>query len=125
MANKDTNPVHAPETDVQVLTGSFTGVNGSSPTAASCKGIVSSATRTAEGIWTLVLRRKFPANARLFAAVTVQGADADRAFFAALNLTAGTATVEAYTVSDAADDCDAKVIEVLIVARNSTSRRAR
>ena len=123
MANRNFNPVLAPESEVKLMTGSFTGANGANPAASSCVGVVQSATRTGEGVWTLVLRDKFPTGARLFAAATVQGADADRAFVAAYSPTAGTATIEAYTVADAADDCDGKVIELLLVVRNPTSRR--
>lgn len=127
MAHKNFTAVQAPEDEVKIVTGSFKGVNGSAPTT--FKGCVRSATRTAEGIWSVVLRDSYPGTDAegltnvLFRAANVVGADADRAFFAALDVEAKTATIEAYTVSDVADDCDAKTVELLIIVRNSTSRR--
>lgn len=127
MAHRNFHNVQATEGEVKHVYGRFTGANGANGTA--CEGCVVSATRTAEGIYTLVLQDSYPATDKdgksnvMHSSVQVVGDAADRGFFAALDVEAKTATVELYTVSDAADDCDAKVVRVKYEVRNTTARR--
>ncbi len=124
MANKDFNDVQAPETEVKLLTGYFTAVNGSDPTVVS--GCISSAVRTAEGVWTCHLKDAYPAY--LFGVADVQGSAGDVAHVnmlaTATVATAGTIEVNAWTKGGTADDVDAKRVGLFLVVRNSTSRRA-
>jgi hypothetical protein len=127
--NKDSNPVMARPSHVVQWYGHFTGADGANGTAPG--GEVVSATRTAEGIYDLVLRTGFPATDItgatnvLFADVQVVGNAADRGFVAAYNPEAKTMTVELYTTADAADDMAAKVVRIKVDIRNSTSRRGK
>ncbi len=127
MAHKNFSNIQAVEGEVKFVYGSFVGANGANGT--SPKGAVVSATRTAEGIYDLVLRDSYPGTDKdgesnvLWTGVQVEGNAADRGFFAALDVEAKTATVELYTLADAADDCDAKTVRVKIEVRNTTARR--
>lgn len=123
MANRNYNPVQAPETEVKLIYGSFTGANGGNGTA--CTGIVTSATRAGEGDYDLVLDRShlYPAGSLLFPSVSVLGAAGDHGYVSAYDPEAGTCTVVIFTVAGAADDADAKVVYLKLEVRNSTSRR--
>lgn len=125
MANKDFNTVQAPETEVKIITGFFVGANGANPSTVG--GCVKSVTRAGEGDYDVVLRprHKFPDGSKLWHGVTVEGAAGDHAEPSAYDEEAGTLTVSAWTAAGVADDCDAKKIEICIIVRNSTSRRAR
>jgi hypothetical protein len=120
MANRDFNEVKAPETDTVILTGTFTGADGADGTA--CTGCIVSAHRSAEGVYDVVLQDAYPAF--LFHTAKVTGSAGDNAQSHTAVSGSKTIKVSAWTVAGVADDCDAKVIALMIVARNSTSRRA-
>jgi hypothetical protein len=124
MANKNFEAVQAPESEVKLITGHFVGVNGSAVTEVG--GCVASVTRQNEGDWDVVLtdRHRYPSGSKLFHSVTVVNAAGAHAEPSAYDEDAGTLTVSGWTAAGAADDCDTMRIEILIVVRNSTSRRA-
>jgi hypothetical protein len=121
MANRNFNPVQAPETEVKLVTGYFVGVNGAAVT--DFGGCVESISRAGEGDWDLVLKDSYPASSCLFPGCTVEGAAGDHAEVSAYDEEAKTLTVSGWTAAGAADDLATKTVFLLLVVRNSTSRR--
>lgn len=120
MANRNFNPVQAPETEVKLVTGYFVGVNGAAVT--DFGGCIASITRAGEGDWDIVLKDSYPGGSCLFKGCTVESAADDHAKVSAYDEEAKTLTVSGFT-GGAADDLDAKEVSLLLVVRNSTSRR--
>jgi hypothetical protein len=120
MANRNFNMVQAPETEVKIVTGYFVGVNGAAVT--DFGGCVESITRAGEGDWDLVLKDSYPAGSCLFPGCTVESAADDHAKVSAYDEEAKTLTVSGFT-GGSADDLDAKTVSLMLVVRNSTSRR--
>ncbi len=58
MAHKNFHDTQAVESEVKFVYGQFTGANGANGTL--CKGAIVSATRSAEGVYGLVLRDSYP-----------------------------------------------------------------
>lgn len=125
MSNRDFNNVQMPETEAKLLVGSFVGANGAAAT--SITGMISTVTRAGEGDWDLVLqtRHRYPSGSKLGIWCEVEGAAGDHAHPSAYDEDAGTLTVSGFTAAGAADDLASKRVNVFILVRNSTSRRAR
>lgn len=121
MANRDFNAVQAPETEVKIVTGYFVGVDGAAVT--SFGGCIASITRAGEGDWDLVLKDAYPDGSCLYADASVQSAINDDAKVSAYDEEAKTLTISGYTGATTADDLDGKTVYLLIIVRNSTSRR--
>lgn len=127
MANRDFNAVMAPESEVKIITGYFVGVNGAAVT--SFGGCIASITRAGEGDWDLVLTDAYPAtdgqgkSTVLFADATVDTAINDDAKVSAYLPESKTLTISGYTGATTADDLDGKTVRLLIIIRNSKTRR--
>jgi hypothetical protein len=120
MANRNFENVQAPETEVKIVTGYFVGVNGGAST--DFGGCIASISREGEGDWDIVLTDSYPGDSCLFRGCTVESAADDHAKISAYDEEAKTLTVSGFTAG-AADDLDAKRVEILLIVRNSTSRR--
>ncbi len=122
MANSDMNPAWTRENDVVSDYASFTPVDGGSPTVFA--GFIRTITRTGEGKYSIVLKRKFPATGVRWAGVNVVGTAGRRGMVETFLPAAGTMTIGIYTLADVADDGAAtEQVLIRIDVKNSTITR--
>ena len=119
MANTNHCAVQAPETEVKLLTGNFT-TSASNPTVKA--GFIKSITRNSAGEYAIILRKKYPALLQAEQPVIISTTNA-RVAIEAIDVKAGTMTVQVYDSAGAAADLAGAVVYLGLKVRNSTSRR--
>jgi hypothetical protein len=119
MANSDMHVARAREQDIVIEFGQFTPANGAAPTAV--EGIFSSVTRTGEGLYDFVLKRKYPQFR--FGDVVLVGTAGLRGFVSVIDPVAGTGSLRIYTLLDALDDGNGSVAHVRFEFANTTVTR--
>lgn len=123
MANTTHYGAMAKARETVILVGTFTTAGTGVPTAAT--GDISSVARTAAGAYTVTLRHSYPQCD--YADASHRGADPtlDAKVVSAANVSTGSLTVASYTEDattgiSAAADTTGKVIQILLVVRNTS-----
>jgi len=122
MANRDVDMVMTPKDNIHLLTAKFVGGGAGAATLPEATqyggGEIESMTRTGTGTHTIVWRHKYPALKSV--SISVVGTTAGlTGRFTAIDLAAGTATIQLEVAATGTDAATTDTVYINITARNS------